>query len=258
MRTLRGGLRFGVLGPVTAAHGGRELDLGGPKQRGVLAMLLLADEDVLPVDRLVDGIWGEDPPARAVGALQVYVSNLRGALASDDAGTVLIEWSRPGYRLRRGRAELDLARHDALVGQGRLAEDAAPGNGIPRYREAMEVWRGEPLADVSHLPGPARMAIRLREMRAAVTEEYFALRTFHDPVGDLVAELQDAVAADPFRERRWVLLVRALWQAGRRCDALRACADLRTLLDAEFRIEPCTEITTLEHQIRAGVVGAAG
>lgn len=246
-----GVLRFSVFGPVSAWRDGVELDLGGPKQRAVLAILVLSGDDVVSVDRIVDAVWGDDPPARAVETVQVSVSRLRRAIATPVGAPGSIAHVRPGYRIRLDGAELDFEAFRRIVDEARDVRDDDPYAAICHLARALELWRGEPLADVSHLPGLARMAVRLREVRANLTEDFLAMRLRFDQAADLVADLEDAVAAEPFRERRWAQLISALRDTGRRGDALRKCGELRHLLRDEFGIEPCGDILALEGEIRA-------
>ncbi len=145
-------IEFGLLGPVSARAVGEELPLGGPRQRALLALLLLSANEVVGRDRLVDGLWGEDAPATAANALQVAVHGLRRALGADRIAT-----RGTGYVLRVEAGELDLARFERLVARARGEEPAAAAASLV---EALELWRGPALADVPTrlLPGRRRPA----------------------------------------------------------------------------------------------------
>jgi hypothetical protein len=141
-------VEFAVLGPVEVRVDGRAVSLGGPKQRGLLALLLLNGNEVVSRDRLIDGLWGERAPASAQGSLDSYVSRLRALLGGER-----IERQAPGYLLRVRPGELDLDRFEGLLNQGRIA--AAGGDTAAardRFREALELWRGRPLADLDSEP----------------------------------------------------------------------------------------------------------
>jgi DNA-binding SARP family transcriptional activator len=144
-------MEFRILGPLEVAENGRQVDLGGGKQRALLAILLLHANEVVSTDRLIDALWEEEPRETAQKALQVYVSQLRKAL-----GRERLETRPPGYRLRVGEDELDLARF------GRLAEE--------RPREALALWRGPPLAEFAYQRFAQAEIARLEELRLACLE----------------------------------------------------------------------------------------
>src|SRR3954447_21378233 len=154
---------FQLLGPVEATRDGRPVSLGPTKQRALLAMLALQANATVGVDRLIDGLWGEDPPATAPKMVQLYVSQLRRMLAGDDAEIVT---HGRGYELRVRDEAIDAARFERLV------EDAADSHGAPNghAREALALWRGAPLADVADEPFAGVEIRRLDELRLRASE----------------------------------------------------------------------------------------
>src|SRR3954454_14168754 len=161
---------FRILGPLEVLSNGHTVDLGGQKQRALLALLLLEANHVVPRDRLIDALWDESPPETARKALQVHVSQLRKAL-----GRERLETADPGYRLRVDGDELDLARFRSLEAEGRL-DEALPLWGRAPVAEAgldgaRARWRGPPLPDVAEQRFAQADAARLAELRLACLEE---------------------------------------------------------------------------------------
>ena len=238
-------LGFAVLGSLRATVDGRPVQLGGPKQRSVLAMLLLAPNRVVSVERLIDGVWGDEPHDKAASTLQVYVSNLRKLLG---AGRLLTE--RPGYRVVVGPEELDLLLFEAAIASaerhdraGRHVEAAAA------YREALAIWQGEALADLVGEPFAAAAVVGLNERREIVRELAFDAELAGGRHHELIPELEAAVAGEPLREHRWAQLMLALYRSGRQADALAAYSTARGHLVDELGIEPGPELRDLESAI---------
>jgi DNA-binding SARP family transcriptional activator len=238
-------MEFQVLGPLEAWDEGRELSLGGPRPRALLAVLLLHANEVVPADRLIDDLWGEDSPEDAAAALRVNVSRLRKALPED----VLVTRS-PGYVLVVEPDALDLHRFERLVDEGRsLLSRSLAGDGSERLREALSLWRGPALADFAY-ESFARPAIsRLDEIRLAAVELLIdadlALGHHHEVVG----ELEALVAEHPLRERLRMCLMTALYRSGRQADALEAYQDARRALVDGLGIEPSAALQKLERAI---------
>ena len=152
---------FQVLGPVTAVVDGSAVALGGPKQRALLATLLLAEGTAVPRHQLVLSVWGDDPPASAAQSLQVYVHNLRKALGADR-----IETAGTGYLLPLEPDELDLARCTRLLDRARAAsEGGRAADAADDARRALALWQGRALADLGEEPVAAAEAARLDELR---------------------------------------------------------------------------------------------
>ncbi len=220
-----------MLGPLeVVADNGAAVPLGGPKPRAVLAALLVEANRTVSVDRLIDAVWGESPPASAQNALQVHIHALRNALGTDRIVT-----RPPGYLLRVDRGELDIEQFDSLVAAGR------PG-------DALALWRGAALADVAHEPFAQAEAARLEERRLAALEARIDADLEKGRHTEVAAELEALVAEHPHRERLRAHQMLALYRAGRQADALAAYRDARAALD-ELGLEPSAELRALEQQI---------
>ena len=251
MVDLGGVLTVQVLGPVEVSRDGAPVDLGGPQQRSVIAHLALEAGHVVPVDRLVDRLWGDEPPRSPLGTLQSYVSRLRRALEPDrrqgEAPTVLVS-EAPGYVLRLAPGQIDLQRFRDLVAGAR---GAPPAQALRDLDAALGLWRGPALAGVGpdEVVGP--IAVRLEEERQAATEQRFdALLALGRSV-DAVPALQEAVEEDPLRERRWAQLALALYRSSRQAEALRALSTARSTLLDELGLDPGPELRELEARILA-------
>src|SRR5262245_15436725 len=227
MRTME----FRILGPLEVLSNGRALDLGGQKQRALLALLLLEANHVVSRDRLIDGLWEEDPPGTVQKALQVYVSQLRKQL-----GSGCVHTKAPGYLLRVGPDELDLARFLRLREEGRL-------------EEALSLWRGAPLGEFSDRRFAQAEIARLAELRVGCLEERIERDLAAGRDGDLVAELERLVQEHPTRERLRGQLMLCLYRSGRQADALEAYRQARAALVEELGIEPGRRLRELHQAI---------
>jgi DNA-binding SARP family transcriptional activator len=238
-------VEFRILGPLEVWDDTGEVFLGGRKPRALLAVLVLHPNVVVGVDRLIDELWGEEPPERAVAALRVNVSRLRKSLPQD----VLVTRS-PGYVVRVGRDELDLQRFERLVDDARdLRARDLTAAASERLREALSLWRGPPLADFAYESFAQAAIARLEEIRLAAVE----LRIDADLVlgrhAELVGELEALVAEHPLRERLWRYLMTALYRSGRQADALDTYQHARRALVDGLGIEPGTALQELERAI---------
>jgi DNA-binding SARP family transcriptional activator len=238
-------MEFRILGPLEVWQGGSEVPVGGPKPRALLAILLLHANEVVPADRLVDELWGEDSPEDGAAALRVNVSRLRKALPEG----VLTTRSR-GYVVRVAADQLDLDRFERLVDEGRgllargLAADASQ-----RLREALSLWRGPALADFAYESFAQPAIARLDEIRLAATElriDADLALARHDEV---VGELEALVAEHPLRERLRGCLMTALYRSGRQAEALDAYQNARRALVDQLGIEPSPALQALERAI---------
>ncbi len=227
-------MEFRLLGPLEVrGDDGMRIALGGKRPRSLLALLLLHPNEAVSTDRLIDGIWGESPPASALGALQVHVHALRKVLGADRIVT-----RPPGYLVRVGQGELDVERFELLVPSGE--PDA--------LREALALWRGPALADLAYEGFARAEATRLDESRLSVLEARIAADLDAGRHTDLVGELEALVAVHPHRERLQAQRMLALYRSGRHADALAAYRDARAALD-ELGLEPSPELRTLERRI---------
>ena len=232
-------MEFRILGPLEVREGERILPLGGAKRRAVLALLLLDANRVVSIDRLVDGVWGDTPPSTALASLRNHLARLRHEL-----GERLARRS-PGYVLRVGESELDLARFVRLVDDAKGAEAAVAAG---RLAEGLALWRGPPLADLAGEP-VARAAAHLEELRLAALEERIEADLALGRHAALVSELEELVAQEPFREGFRRQLIVALYRSGRQADALEAYAQARRTFVDELGTEPGRELQEVQRAV---------
>jgi DNA-binding SARP family transcriptional activator len=238
-------MEFRILGPLEAWDESREIPLGGPKPRALLVLLLLHPNEVVPTDRLIDELWGDESPERAADALRVHVSRLRKALPED----VLVTRA-PGYSVRIAADALDLQRFERLVDEGRsllargLAADAST-----RLRDALSLWRGPALADFAYESFAQAAIARLEEIRLAAIELRIEADLAIGRHTEVVGELEALVAEHPLRERLRSYQMTALYRSGRQAEALDAYQDTRRALVDELGIEPSAELQELERAI---------
>ncbi|MGR7024821.1 BTAD domain-containing putative transcriptional regulator [Geodermatophilus sp. URMC 62] len=246
-------MRYRVLGPLEVTGlDGRPLDVGGAKPRALLALLLAEAGRVVPVDRIVSALWGEDPPPTVTGTLQAYVSHLRRVLEPErgprQAARVLLTRA-PGYLVQVETTDLDSLRFAALVADGEGALDAGdPARALPVLDRALELWRGEPLPELGDGPGAAER-VRLTELHVLARERRAEALTGVGRADAAVPELQRLVAEHPLRERLWARLVTALYAADRQADALDALRRCTSLLRDELGIDPGPELRELERAV---------
>ena len=225
---------YGVLGPIEVRSGGQTIEVGRGKQRALLAVLALNAGRVVPAERLIDELWGDDPPATATTALQVYVSKLRKSL-----GEGVIETRDPGYVVR---GELDADRFQTLVASARQAE---PERAAELLREALSLWRGTALCDVDL---PLERA-RLEEQKLAAIEQRVDADLARGRSSELVGELEALVAEHPLREPFLAQLMLALYRSGRQAEALEAYRRSRAHLMDELGIDPSPRLQQLQQAI---------
>jgi DNA-binding SARP family transcriptional activator len=238
-------LEFRILGPLEVVEQDRLLRLGGPKQRALLAALLLCRGKVVSTDRLIDGLWGERAPASAVKAVQGYVSNLREVL-----GDGLLVTRGRGYVLAVEPGQLDLDRFEALVASGIGALQAGDAGGAARLlREALALWRGPALADFACETFAQSEIMRLDEGRLAAFEERIETDLALGQHAALIRELEVLVHQHPLRERLRAQLMLALYRRGRQTDALDAYQHLRVRLSRELGLEPGPDLRALQTAI---------
>jgi DNA-binding SARP family transcriptional activator len=243
--------RYRVLGPLSVlAPGGAEVDLGPPKQRSVLALLLLARGAVVSNDRLIDALWGESPPPSALASLQAYVSNLRRALRDEASATSPIVRRTPGYALALGGEELDLARFLERARETRAAADAGEW---PRTLElaeaALALWRGPLLEGLGDEHWARADADSAAEVRTEVREARIAALLGTAQSGPALVEAAGLRAEDPLRERAGWLHMLTLYRARRTPEALEEFGRLSRRLDEELGLEPGQELRDLQVSI---------
>ncbi len=221
------------------------ITLGGPRQRAVVAILALAAPEVVSTDRLVDAIWGEEPPARPLPTLQVFISKLRKSVAAAGAGEVL-ESRPPGYRLRIEPGDTDVARFESRIADARRLREADPDAALREYDAALAMWRGPFLSDLVDLPFVAAEAARLGELRLFAIEQRADVALSIGRHAELVAELEELVRLHPTREVMWGHLMTALYRSDRQADALHAYGRARDQLAEELGIDPSQALRQLE------------
>jgi DNA-binding SARP family transcriptional activator len=200
-----------MLGPVQVeADDGRPVEVTGARVRTLLILLALDAGRVVPTTRLIDGVWGADPPAEATNALQALVSRLRRALPEPGIESVS-PGGAAGYRLPVPPDAVDLHRFERLAAQGRAQLRGDPASAARTLREALALWRGPALADAADAPFAQATLARLQELRLAALGDRIEADLTRER-GDLIAELEELVAEHPRHERFAGLLMRALAQ----------------------------------------------
>ena len=231
---------FRILGPLEVEADGQVLPIGSRQPRALLTVLLLDANRVVSRDRLMEALWGDEPPERATNALQVYVSQLRKALGAD-----VIVTQPLGYLVHVADGELDLERFESLVAESRRSEPAA----ARLLREALSLWRGEPLGDPADVPYVEGERRRLEELRLGTLEARVEADLALGQHAELVPELESLAREHPLRERLRGQLMLALYRCGRQADALEVYRSVRRLLDEELGLKPDDELQRLERAI---------
>lgn len=236
---------FLILGPLEALADGRPLTLGGPKQRAVLALLLIHRGEVVERDRIVDALWGERPPASADKTIQIYVSNLRKVLGDG----VLTTHGR-AYAIDVAGGSVDLDDFERLIREGRAALAASDEErAVTVLSAALELWRGPPLADLAPERLLAVEAMRLTDLRLAALEERIEAQLRCGRHLEVAAEAGVLAGEDSLRERLQGQLMLALYRSGRQADALERYRATRRALVDDLGIEPSPPLRELQEQI---------
>src|SRR4051794_12885418 len=248
---------FRILGHLEVSKEGDPVRLGGSKQRALLAMLLLHANEPVSIDTLVDELWSDDPHDSAAKNIQVQISRLRRALEGDQRpegpnGTASsVVQTRPhSYLIRVESEQLDLQRFERLVEQGSEGLAAgAPLGAEAKLLEALELWRGPPLADFSFDSFAQAPIAQIEELHLAATELLIAAQLELGRHADVIGRLRTLVAEHPYRERLLEQLMLSLYRSGRQADALAAYQDARRSLVEELGIEPGADLRQLEAKI---------
>ncbi|RVX41094.1 transcriptional regulator [Nonomuraea polychroma] len=239
-----------VLGAFAAEVDGAAVHLGGPRQRGVLALLVAARGQVVPVDRMIEDLWRGEPPARALMSLQAYVSNLRRLLEPGRPPRTparLLVSAAPGYALRLPPEAVDAWRFEGLLGQARTDTDLRAAQA--RLAEALGLWQGPAFAEVADEPWAAAETARLNELRLVATELHIAAGLRIGDPAAVVPEAERLTRDEPLREEGWRLHALALWSSGRQADALATLRRARGILAEELGLDPGPDLTALEEAI---------
>ncbi|MFN8234167.1 MAG: BTAD domain-containing putative transcriptional regulator [Actinomycetota bacterium] len=237
-------MEFRVLGPLEVVEADQALPLGGPKQRAVVAHLILRSGHAVPAEQLIDELWGEEPPETARNTLQTYVYRLRKVL-----GEERVESRGGAYVLNVEPAEIDAVRFEELVrsGRARVAED--PAGALERLDEALGLWRGPAFADFPDEPSLRGEVARLEELRLAATEHRIAAQLALGRHTTVVGTLESLTDRYPLRERLWASLMLALYRSGRQAEALDAYRRAREVLADELGIDPSPELQELHERM---------
>src|SRR5215212_6376690 len=234
-------MEFRLLGPFEVVEHDRLLELGGRKQRSLLAVLLLHANEVVSTDRLIDELWAQTPPRTAAKSIQLYVWRLRKELGEGRIAT-----RAPGYMLRVEPSELDLARFEQLLVEARRTD---PKSAAEKVRRALSLWRGPPLGDFAYEPFAQGQIARLEELRWAALEQRIDADLASGRHAELVGELEALVDEHPLRERLRCQLMLALYRSGRQAEAVDAYRAASTELSEELGLEPSEELKRLERAI---------
>jgi DNA-binding SARP family transcriptional activator len=245
----RGRTEFGVLGPLTIVRDGVPVSPGPGQRRAVLAALLCHVNQSVRTERLVDAVWGDDPPRTAAKNLQVHVYHLRRLFADPER----IAYNFTGYTLRAAADEIDGARFERYLA---VAEEALAGGDLGRAEEranaALALWRGPAFADLADARIVAREALRLNELRIVGHEVRNEIQLRAGRYRALVPELFRMLSEHPYRERVAGQLMTALDRDGRRADALGVYHRVRRALAEELAVDPSDRLTTLYTSILRG------
>ena len=237
------GIQIRVLGPVEVVTKSGIAQLGGPKQRALLAMLAARAGRVVTTSDLIDGIWGESPPNEVLNSIHTYVSHLRTTVDQT------IERRGSGYLLGAEIAQIDANVFEEALETGRRDLVANPMAASDRLRRALALWRGGPYADVAEFPGLIGEVRRLSELRLSAVEARIEADLTLGRHAALVGELESLTTEYPLRESLRAKHMLALYRDGRQADALRAFRRTEEYLREELGIEPSTELQDLESRI---------
>lgn len=241
-------MNFKILGPLEVYDGDRLLELGGARQRALLAMLVLHAGEVVSSDQLLAELWASASDDGSPKTLQVTVSRLRRALGS---GSLLVT-RPPGYQLQLEHGQLDLHLFEDHVVEGRRALGAGdPAAAVHEFTAALDLWRGAPLADFTYESFAQEAIGRLQELHASLMEDRLAAQLELGLHAESVAELQVLTGRFPLRERLREQLMLALYRSGRQADALAVYHDARKALVEQLGIEPGLALQQLESAILA-------
>jgi YVTN family beta-propeller protein len=246
-------MEFRILGHLEVRDGGGRINVGGPKQKALLALLLLHANEIVSADELIEGLWEEHPPPTAAKTLQAHVSRLRKALdvdARDSHSGGRLEARDHGYHLRVEPGELDVEAFETTLESARRAQAAGdPETASDRVSEALALWRGPPLADLRYESFAQPEIQRLEELRLAAQEEWFDAQLALGRHAEVVPELKTMVHLHPLRERLLGQLMLALYRCDRQAEALQGFEAGRRALANELGLEPGARLRGLERQI---------
>ena len=240
-------MEFRVLGSIEVfEEGNGSIALGGPKQRAVLAHLLLRANHLVPTEVLIDEVWGEEPPETVRNALQSYTSHLRKAF-----GPERLEGSRAGYRLIAEPSELDAHRFQSLLRDARRLLPIDARAAVGAFDHALDLWRGPAFGDLAADASLRSEAARLDDLRLSALEERIDAQLTLGDLGEAIGELENLTTRHPLRERFWEQRMLALYRAGRQGEALAAYQRAREILADDLGIDPSPELRRVHERILA-------
>jgi WD40 repeat protein/DNA-binding SARP family transcriptional activator len=244
-------MEFRILGPLEVVANGHPVEVTAPKLRALLAVLLLSANHVVSSDRIIDDLWGEEPPGGGLNTLKFHVSKLRDALQPGrrpgEEGSVVTR--SPGYMLVVDPDSVDAARFERLVRAARSSLTSDPALASDTLQEALDLWRGHALEDFQGESFATIEALHLEELRLAALEDRIEADLALGRHAELAGELERLVSEHPFRERMWGQLMVALYRSDRQAEALRSFQQLRTQLGEQLGIGPSPELVALEERI---------
>ncbi len=250
-------VEYRVLGSLEVVSDGAKPDLGPPKQRALLAALILHANEIVATDRLIDLLWADRPPRTASHSIQIYVSELRKAIAPLTRDQVIVTRS-PGYRLEAEPDSIDARRFERLLDEATAAlRGGDPTEGTAKLREAMALWRGPALSEFAYEEFAQSEIRRLTDLRLAGLEELAAVELGAGRTAQALSVLETAIREDPLRERLRELLMLALYRSGRHAEALRTYEAFRTKLAEEMGLDPSPPLRRLQERILLHDAGLA-
>ncbi len=259
-----GRIRLQVLGSLTVWRDGMALDLGPARQRAIIGLLAVQPNTLVRREAICEALWPGDPPATAVSMIQSYVGKLRRILdpayasgGSTDDGGRLLAAAGSGYRLQATAEELDLIAFEQLCGQARTAERSGqPAVACEFYERALELWQGEPVADIDALRGHPAVAGLARKWAEAV-EHYAGAASGQGWHGRVLAPLRNLAAREPLNERAHARLMIALAGSGQQAAALEVFNAIRHRLNDEIGVRPGAELAAAHARVLRQHIPAA-
>ncbi|WP_064742882.1 AfsR/SARP family transcriptional regulator [Pseudonocardia spinosispora] len=259
-------VRFQLLGPVRAWVGNREVRTGSPQQRAVLAMLLLHDGRSVALDSIIEMLWGARVPIAAAGTVRTYISRIRSTFAEtvEGASNLRLEAYGDGYRLVVDRSAVDIDLFRGYLTRARMDRRCGELVSAARWlQDGLGLWRGCPLSGIDGSTGAFGSTacyfygrIRwLEQLRSSALEEWLAIEIELGNFARAIEELEEAVAADPYHERMWELLMSAQHSAGRTNDALASFRSVSQRLDDDLGLSPGPGLSALCQRMRIDEVG---
>jgi len=230
-----------VLGPLQLEEGDREVTVGGRQARKVLARLALVERAVVSIEVLVEAAWGEEPPPSARHTVATYVLRLRKA-------GLAIQTASDGYRLETPTDRRDFER---FLAEARAAAEGEPQRAVISFRIALEFWRSRPFPELDDVAEASIEVARLEELAESAREDLLALEMMAAPGGQQVGGARQLVAEQPYRERRWELLMLAMYRAGRQAESLEVYAEARRLLIDDLGLEPGPGLRRMQQAVLA-------